>query len=207
MPPLLKIDVDTKAMMDRLEAIWSRGIVYAVSTAMTWTAKAAAEAFGKDLETKIDRPTPTTQRASRYKPAAKDRTEYDVYVQDENSKGNPPAKYLQALLGGGYRANKKFENLLRLKGILPPGWQVEPGEDMPRDPYGNMQGGGGRYVQILSALSAFREIGHQMNRTAASAAKHPKTQRDYFVLYSIKDKTPLGVFTRAGRFGTNFQIC
>jgi len=71
---------------------------------------------------------------------------------------------------------------------------------MPTDKYGNLAGGGPRYVQILSALRAFRENGYSANRTARSAKKNPKP-RDYFVLFSIKTKTPLGIYTRKGRRG------
>lgn len=195
---MIKLTVETEGLMNQLKAIREKGIVYAVSMAMTWTAKAAADAFKKDL-TKLDRPTPFTQNASRYKPATKDRTEYDVFIQDEASKGVPPSKYLKALVQGGYRANKKTERALRSKGILPPGWQIEPGEDAKLDAYGNLQGGGGRYVQILSALKAMGEQGYTANRTAASAKRNARTQRDYFVLYSLKTKTPLGIYTRKGK--------
>jgi hypothetical protein len=198
---VITLEVETKRLMDRLEAVRSKGIVYAVSMAMTWTAKAAQQAFAEVIKSNLDRPTPLTQRASRYKPANKNRTEYDVYVQDEASKGVPPVKYLRALVSGGYRANKRSENLLRAKGILPPGWQVQPGADAKRDAYGNLQGGGGRYVQILSQLKAFQERGHMMNATARSTKKAPATRAEYFVLYSLKTKTPLGVYTRRGRRG------
>ena len=57
-------------------------------------------------------------------------------------------------------------------------------------------------VQILSGLQAFRNIGHNMNRTNASmarAAASGRPQAEFFVLYSVKTKTPLGVYTRKGK--------
>jgi hypothetical protein len=198
---MIALTWETKALLAKLEAIRVKGVKYALSMAMTWTAKDASAAFAKEILQKVDRPTPMTQRASRFKAATTDRTEYDVFVQDEASKGNPPSKYLKAMVQGGYRANKRAENLLRAKNILPGGWQIEPGQDAPLDQYGNLKGGGAKYVQILSALQAFRETGHTMNRTAASTKRNAKTQRDYFVLYSIKTKTPLGVYTRKGKRG------
>jgi hypothetical protein len=200
---MIGLSWETNALVAKLKAIREKGVKYALSMAMTWTAKDASEAFAKEILEKVDRPTPMTQRASRYKPATKDRTEYDVFVQDEASKGNPPSKYLKAMVEGGYRANKRVETLLRAKNILPGGWQIQPGEDAPLDQYGNLKGGGAKYVQIISALKAFREAGHMMNRTAASAKRNAKTQRDYFVLYSIKTKTPLGVYTRKGKRGVS----
>lgn len=196
---MISISTDTKQLMARLEAIRAKGIVYAVSMAMTWTAKAAQEAFAGVLKNRLDNPTPFTQRSSRYKPATKDRTQYDVFIQDEASKGVPPSKYLRALVEGGYRANKRSENLLRAKNILPAGWQVEPGADAKLDQYGNLQGGGARYVQILSQLKAFREQGHMMNVTARSQKRAPSSRAEYFVLYSIASKTPTGVYTRKGK--------
>lgn len=198
---MIGIRIETKRLMDQLAEIRSKGIVYAVSMAMTWTAKAAQEAFASRIKSGVDNPTPLTQRASRYKPATKDRTQYDVYIQDEASKGVPPSKYLRALVSGGYRANKRSETLLRAKNILPPGWQVEPGVDAQLDQYGNLRGGGARYVQILSQLQAFQERGALMNATARSAKKAPANRREYFVLYNLKTKTPTGVYTRAGKRG------
>lgn len=197
---MIKLEWDTKWMMQRLQALSTRGIRYAVSMAMTWTARDAAAEFGRELNEKLDRPNPLTQRASRFRPATKDRTEYDVFIQDEAGKGTPPSKYLKALVTGGYRANKRSERMLRSKGILPPGWQLEPGADMPTDKYGNLQGGGARYVQILSALRAFRENGYQANQTPRSARRNP-SRREYFVLWSLKDKTPTGIYTRKGKRG------
>lgn len=202
---MIGLSVETKGLLDKLETIRAKGIKYAVAMAMTWTAKAAAEAFTVEIWKKVDRPNPLTARASRFRPATKDRTEYDVFVQDEASKGTPPSKYLKALVGGGYRANKRSENLLRAKNILPPGWQIQPGEDAPLDAYGNLKGGGGKYVQILSGLKAFQERGHMMNRTARSQKLRASSLQDYFVLHSLKTKTPLGVYTRKGRGGRDIS--
>lgn len=202
---MIGLSVETKGLLDKLEKIRGKGIKYAVSMAVTWSAQSCAEAFKKLLVDQLDRPTPLTQRASRFKPATKDRTEYDVFVQDEASKGTPPSKFLKALIQGGYRANKRSENLLRAKGILPPGWQIQPGEDAPKDAYGNLRGGGGRYVQILSGLKAFQERGHMMNRTATSQKRRATSLRDYFVLYDMKTKTPSGVYTRKGRGGRDLE--
>lgn len=202
---MIGLSIDTQKLLHRLERLRLKAIPYAVAMAMTWTAKAAAEAFAKQLGDKLDRPTPFTLRSARFRPANKEKTEFDVYIQDEASKGVPPAKYLLALVRGGYRKNKATENLLRRAGILPGGWQVQPGADAPLDGYGNLQGGGGRYTAILSALKAHRETGFTMNRTAASAKRNAKTQRDYFVLYSLKTKTPTGVYTRTGRGGSSIK--
>jgi hypothetical protein len=197
---VIRTDWETKGLIATLNSYTRKGIKYAVSMAMTWTARDASQAFGQELKSKLDRPTPLTQRASRFRPATKDRTEYDVFVQDEASKGIPPSRYLRALILGGYRANKRSETLLRSKGILPPGFQVEPGADAPLDRYGNLRGGGGLYVQILSGIKAFQERGHMMNRTERSQnLPRKRPLGDFFVLYSLKTKTPTGVYTRKGK--------
>lgn len=190
---------ETEKLLHRLGRLRLKAIPYAVAMAMTWTAQAAAKAFRGELAEKLDNPTPLTLGAARFRPANKAKTEYDVYVRDEASKGNPPSKYLLALIKGGYRRNKGTENALRRKGILPPGWQVQPGEDAPLNQYGNLSGG--KYVQILSALKAMRETGYTANRTARSQQRRAKSLVDYFVLYSIKTKTPTGVYTRKGKRG------
>jgi hypothetical protein len=194
---MIKISWETQGLIKKLEDLSTKGIKYAVSMALTWAAQDARDTAQRELNEKIDRPTPLTRRAVRLQKIEKGSTERWVYIQDEASKGNPPSKYLKALLLGGYRANKRSERQLRVKGILPPGWQMEPGADMPQDQYGNLQGGGGRYTQILSALKSFQENGYQANRTARSA-KRNKAQRDYFVLWSIKTRTPIGIYTRKG---------
>jgi hypothetical protein len=208
---MISISVDTKAMIQKLQDLSTKGIRYAVAMAMTWTAKDAKAAFDAEIQSKIDRPRPITKGATRYKIANKDRTEYMVFLKgddwDEGARGKEvnPNRYLRALVLGGYRANKKSEARLRAKGILPPGWQLQPGDDAPLDAYGNISGG--RYTAMLSALRAFNEQGYKMNfntsgkthrnpaRDKAKAAAGPK----YFVLWSIKDKTPTGIYTRKGK--------
>ena len=196
---MIGVDIKTKALMKQLEDLWPRAIKYAVASAMTAVSAAAARTFREFMEKTLDRPNRRTLNAPRYKAATKDRHEYDVYLDDTPNKGTAPSKYLRALVDGGYRANKRSETLLRAKGILPPGWQIEPGEDMPEDNYGNLRGGGARYVQILSALKVFQERGHQMNRTARSQTKRAGALKEFFVLYNVKERTPIGVYTRKGK--------
>lgn len=211
---MIKFSYETKALMNKLAYLrGGKGLKYAIATAMTKTAVAAKAAFDKVLSTKLDRPTPQTQRATRYQAATKDRQEYDVFVKGADWDTGPrgknvePNQYLKALTQGGYRANKKSEMLLRAKGVLPAGWQMQPGDDAKLNAYGNIPGG--TYVQVLSAMKAFREQGYQMNRvTDGRTGRNPardkrraKTQRDYFVLWSIKTKTPLGIYTRKGKRG------
>ena len=194
---------EARGLMEKLRSIKASGLKYAVNMAIQWTAGDARKAVQAEIDAKIDRPTPLTKRASRTMavPGTKG-AEAWVYIQDEASKGTPPSKYLRALVTGGYRANKRSENLLRAKNILPAGWQIEPGDDAPLNQYGNLRGGGGRMVQILSGLQAFRNVGHNMNRTNASMARAAVSGRpkaEFFVLYSTKTKTPLGVYTRKGK--------
>ena len=200
---VIQLTIETKALLDKLNAIRAKGIKYAVSMAMTWTAKDASEAFAKEMQEKLDRPMPQTLKASRFKPATADKTEYDVYVQDQGSGLAPPSAYLQAEITGGYRKNKGIENLLRSRNILPPGWQVELGDDAPKDQYGNLTGGGGKYQQIALGLSAYTE--ERANAIQAARLKrNPNmavSKKEYFVLYSLKTKTPTGVYTRKGKRG------
>lgn len=209
---MIGITIETKALIQRLQELSTKGIRYAVAMAMTWTAVDAKAAFDKELQTKLDRPRPMTKGATRYKVATKDRTQYDVFIKGEDwdwqggrGKEVNPNRYLRALITGGYRANKKSERLLRAKGILPPGWQLQPGEDAPLDAYGNIPGG--RYTGMISALRAFHERGYTMNynasgrtgrnkaRDARRAAEGPR----YFVLWSLKSKTPTGIYSRKGK--------
>jgi len=211
---MIKFGWHTKEWMARLTYLrGGKGLKYAIATAMTKTAVAAKYAFDKVLSSKLDRPTPQTQHATRYQAATKNRQEYDVFVKGADwnwqtrGKVVEPSEYLKALTQGGYRANKKSEMLLRAKGILPPGWQMEPGDDAKLNAYGNIPGG--TYVQVLSAMRALRDQGSTENRrTDGRTGRNPardkrraKTQRDYFVLWSIKTKTPLGIYTRKGKRG------
>ncbi len=210
---MIGLQWETKALLAKLEALSSKGIKYAVAAAMTKTAVAAKAAFDKVLQAKLDRPRPMTKGATRYKAATKDRIDYDVFVKGEDWDSGPrgkevdPNRYLRALILGGYRANKKSEMLLRAKGILPPGYQLQPGEDAKLDAYGNIPGG--RYTQMLSYFKALRDIGSTENRnTSGRTGRNPArdkrraaTTRDYFVLYSLKTKTPTGIYTKKGKRG------
>jgi hypothetical protein len=208
---MIQLSVETKGLMNQLTELRAKGLKYAVATAMTRTAVAAKKAFDQLIQAKVDRPRPMTKGATRYKASSKDRIEYLVYIKGDDWDTGPrgkevnPNQYLRALILGGYRANKKSEMLLRANGVLPPGWQLQPGDDAPLDAYGNIPGS--KYVQMLSYMKAFKERGFTMNRNTSGKThrnqardkKRPQTLTPYFVLYSLKTKTPTGIYTRQGK--------
>lgn len=193
---MIDISLDTKDLLKKLEALQGgKGVKYAVSMAITWTAKDAREAVMDNLALSLDRPKAQTIRSTRYSPASKDKTQYDVFIQDKGA-GATPHKYLEALERGGKRKLKASERRLQAMGILPAGWSTVVGDNAPKDAYGNLQGGGGRYTSILSGLGAFTGKAAQQNRTDKSTKRRAKSMRNYFVLW--KQGIAQGIFERRG---------
>jgi hypothetical protein len=134
----------------------------------------ATRELSSEAEARFTNPVPFTLKSFRYwkpKPVGKEEIEASVYIRDEAFKGNPPAKYLQGVMGGngGMVYPTRFQRILRRL----PDTSSDPNQDalgnqghilstgevmvptmspkVRRNKYGNMSPG--QYTQILTDLA------------------------------------------------------
>lgn len=201
---MIEIDVrgSIEAATRELTEIERKQIPFATARALTEAAEAGRIAVKKAIRRVFDRPTRFTENATFKRPATKGRLKAEVFLKDEAGKGVGAAKYLQAQIGGGARRNKRFEEALRARGMLPAGWQAVPGKWAKIDAFGNVPKG--EIVKILADLRAFAEQGYKSNRlTKGAAREYGKRYRAsrYFVVMPGKRMQP-GIYTKiASGFG------
>lgn len=144
----------------------------------------------------FDRPTTITRNAFLVRPASRSKPEAVVFIRDEVGKGTPPSIYLQAQIGGGARALKRFETLLVAAGAMLPGDQAVPAQGARLNAQGNIPAS--VYNRILSALRAQGDS--LQNQTARSAAR--KKRRGDAPIFAVPRKTGglrPGIYQRTGR--------
>ncbi len=119
---------------------------FAVSTALNSTAFAVQKESKQRIATVFDRPTPFIQSAARVEKSTKQSLTATVYIEPKR------AQVLQWHEFGGARGRQRIEAWLQSKGWLPQGWRAMPGNEMPRNSYGNPKQGA--ITQIMAALAS-----------------------------------------------------
>lgn len=172
-------------------------IPYATALALTRTAKASQGDVVSAMKRNFDRPTPFTLNSTYTKPATKRHLVAEVGIKDWAAKGTPAARYLSPLIHGGPRGDKRSERALRIRGLLPRGRFLIPGDDAPLNRYGNVTAG-----QVVKALSNIRgQIDSAQNTGSARSKQRAKRSgRQYFWMNGV------GVFFRQGKSLRSFLI-
>lgn len=159
----------------------------------------AKYAITRELKSIIKNPTPFTEKAVRVINAKPSRLFADVGFLDSAGKGTAPSDYLNPLVEGGPRKQKRTEK--RLKLILANGETtfLTPGPSARLNKYGNVPAS--KYVEVLSYFKLFNETGITMNRSKNSTAKK-KIANKFFMVIPGVDKTAHlspGIYERRGR--------
>ena len=148
----------------------------------------------------FDRPTPWTVNSVRY---AASNDQAVLFIAYDTSKGVSAEKFLAAEVRGGARRNKRSEQALELRGLLPAGMQIAPGRGDELDRFGNLRGG--LVVQALAGIGAMRETGYAANATAKSRERwrkkglaHRRTGTPFFVGHAAESGIS-GVYQIMGR--------
>ena len=122
-------------LVQDMRAIHGRLVPYAASTALTRTAQTAAK---KDIPDEMRRvfnnPRPYTLNALFVQAAKKDDLTARVMVKTQAA-GTKPEHYLFPEVAGGTRNAKRFEQALRLRGLLKSGERAVPAIDLPEAKY------------------------------------------------------------------------
>jgi|CXWL01.1.fsa_nt_gi hypothetical protein len=156
----------------------------AVATALTRTAKTVSGEWQGQLNTRLDRPNPLTQRATSFTGATAQSLSAEVFVKDKApGKGTAPDRYLKPQVTGGGRLLKKFEDALVAAGGMPSGYVTVPGRHATRDAYGNVSRG--QIIAVLSQLGSDFSPGYQRvisKSVAKRLASQAKRGRKYIVV-------------------------
>lgn len=143
------IGVDIRGLPEvqrMLRNLTEEQIPFAISTALNSTAFAVQKESKQHIETAFDRPTPFVKSATRVEKSTKQTLTATVYIEPKR------AQVLRWHEFGGNRGNQRLEVWLRGKGWLPQGWRAIPGDEMPRNSYGNPKQG--VVNQIMAALAS-----------------------------------------------------
>jgi len=151
------------------------------AVALTRTARIVEKEAKSAASRYINRPTRWTLNATFIKPAKPDRLEVSVGFKDWSNTGTPAAKYLQTIAAGGAREAKPFEQRLRSKMILGGGQFAVPAGIKPLalNVYGNLPGP--QYMQMLSRMTALRNVGSMQNATGSKRSRRKQQNLAYFV--------------------------
>lgn len=210
----------------------AKQVRFAASKALTKTAHAVRSDTVKELQAKLDRPTPyTTRQAIQVVAATKQTLTATVGLgvkYDAPSKGTPYARAIGHLFTGGTRTWKKMERAFQRIGALPSGMMMAPGGACPLDTYGNPPRG--LIVQLISYFNAFGEQGYKANMTDKRRGKLAKVGVSaggyktingvqYIISYGRRGRPggdryvhgrfdqhlPAGIWSRSGIHGSNIK--
>ncbi|WP_236211340.1 hypothetical protein [Metapseudomonas otitidis] len=170
----------------------------ALADALNHTANQARIALRTEMSDVFDRPTPFTLNAIRVLNATPASLEAAVWVKDDkdnNSKAQAPEDWVAPQVYGGGRELKKSEQMLRARGILPPGRFVVPGAGAKLDQWGNMARG--QTIQMLSGLQLFTTAGFTANSSSNWRSFRKGHAKAFFVMR--RGRVPIGIAERRGR--------
>lgn len=158
----IEVKIDTSRFEARMADLIREQLPFATAKALTDTAKDAERSGRTAMKQIFDRPTPYTLNSLYTQPATKRRLVAKVLFKSDAGKGTPATKYLGPQAYGGPRRQTGAERALQRAGILPDGYFVVPSKFAPLDSYGNIPAR--VYVQVLSDLRAFTDVGAKQNR-------------------------------------------
>ncbi|HPL78193.1 MAG TPA: hypothetical protein PKY40_04240 [Burkholderiaceae bacterium] len=128
----------------------------AIREALNRTAEWVATDVRREMPKVFDRPVPYTLRSLRVYYANSSKLKATVWFRQRSA--DLDKLWAAAQIGGGQRGFKPLELRLQRIGVLPKGWYVVPGDDAPKDAFGNMSAG--EISRILNVLGAFTEAGY-----------------------------------------------
>lgn len=144
----------------------------------------------------VNNPTKWTVNAVFVEPAKPGNLTARFGFKDVAVKGTPAAKYLQPMVGGGVRQQKRSERALQATGVLRGYEYIVPANVYPLtlNTYGNLSGAA--YTQVISRLKGFTEQGATQNVSGSRRSQRKRRQSDYFV--GTPGGLPRGIYARVG---------
>jgi len=172
--------------LSQLQQLLPKQYKFIVAVALTETARDVEFITKRAMKSDIDRPRDFTINSMYTTRATKNKLEASLQWRDFAGKGTAGGEYLKPIAEGTARPLKRSEYLLRRANVLPNGYFLVPGQDAKLDQYGNIPGS--VYVQMISALRSFMEVGFLANRARLKEIKDGergswrKKQTPWFVI-------------------------
>lgn len=189
------IKADINELKKKVKRQFLDQIPYATAIALKNTVKDIENEEKKEMQLVFQNPTRwTLGSVRRTKYVDKKNLKARVWLEEFGGKGIAAGEYLQAQIHGGKRTPKRFEKLLRNKGLLPSNKFIVPGAILPLDAYGNPKRG--IYSQVLSALGAQLDV-HQRSKS--------KTKRQRFFVADINGTHGIWMRLKASSVATHRQ--
>jgi hypothetical protein len=173
-----------------------------LAKAMTLAAYDARDYLKNVTPRYIDKPTKWTTNSMFVEKAKPGDLSARFGFKDTAVKGTAAAKYLQPMVGGGRRSEKRSEAAMQAKGVLRAGEYIVPAESRPNggvyplklNQYGNVPGP--TMVRILSRIGGLREQGATQNVSGSRRSQRKRNQSDFFV--GTPGGLPRGIYARVG---------
>ncbi len=197
---ILKVDHNLAGLQGYLKGLADKQLPFAMARALTRTAQAGQAATVKELEQRFDRPTRTTLKSLRVKPATKTDLSAMVFVKDRPLGGKNPRSMAEILghqFAGGDRIAKAMEVVLRNGGFLAGDEFVVPGASAKLDRYGNMSRG--QIQQVLSQVGIKRAGSTSAASGSARSRRSVAAAGEIFWSMGPGSFGP-GAFTRRNQF-------
>lgn len=189
---MITVTVDTSKVMDMFKDLQTRRIPYALSTALTDTAKNMRDQIKQAMPVSFDRPVPFTINSMQVISARKDKLEATVWWKWP-ALAQPEKHYMMSQVFGKNRSRTRTEKML---GKVPGfgGKYFTPTSAAQLDRYGNWSSG--ERNKVLSALQLFNEQGYMANRTGRSAKRGAGRMREFFAVTTPRGGLQPGIYER-----------
>lgn len=196
----ISVKIEAEAFRKSLNDLERRQAPFAIALGLTRTAQDVRQATIARMKRVLDRPTRFTLNAFRVSPATKRNPEASVGFREFTQTSVGFRSYLEPLEFGGKRPPKRFETLLRQKGVMRSDEFAVPARGLKLNRHGNIPAS--RIVQILSQLQAFNTAGFDANETEDSRKRAGENRARFFAVPSRRRERvgglAPGIYQRTG---------
>ena len=176
----------------------AKGLPFIIQAAMTEGSQKATKALSAQLRNKLKNPIPRTVKGPATTKVSTNNLKVTMFLKGAGPKDGPggtrgqPGNYLQPLIKGGGRPQKRSELRLR-QYIIPVEAQDTVIDGFKLNKYGNLPAG--KYTQVLSRVKAFNTAGFNANVSGSRRSQLKKSKSDFFI---AKANGKLGIQGRVG---------
>lgn len=196
---MLKISVDIKPALRKLDALQRKQVPFAASLALNRTAKLVQDNLKSTMGGVFQAPKAYTLGGTFTRPATKAHLQAVVGLKDQARGGVPPSKYLAAQVKGGPRRATGYELALTKLGALPAGMRAVPAAGAKLDRYGNLNQA--HLTEIMGALRSGLRVFKGKGKRALAGG--------YFIVHAGDRRTVHlhpGIYYRVERKGESAII-
>jgi hypothetical protein len=183
-------------LRDLLSEFSDRRFQSAIAEAINRTARKVSDAWGGELYTRLDQPTPLTYRAARISERADvGRLQAVVSIRNDSNAYVQPAEYLATQeTGAADRRLRRFEQALVSSGAMPAGHKAVPGEYAQLDQFGNVSRS--QIIAVLGQLGGAltKGYGQVTGRTSSRRSQIAARSGRRYVAIGAGDRRAAGIY-------------